>query len=159
MFSLLCARLRQAAEKLLCGIGRLRKGHLSGFELGHIQNVVDQRQQELACILRARDIGGDCGGWALTQHHLVHTQHNVDGCADFVAHVCEKDAFCLICIDRLPPCLLKQLALPVIHAETQADCHAKHDADGDEADDHVRHQHRLRVIPSDAVGEIVAVAA
>ena len=70
---------------------------LSGFDLRHIEHVVDQAEQVLAASVDVLDIGhvaaGREGPEGSLPHHVGEADDGVQGRAQLVAHIGEKTAF------------------------------------------------------------------
>ena len=60
--------------------------HFSGFNLRHIQNVIDHRQKDLGGGLNIVRILRDILGNILAEDHLVQADDRIDRRADFMAH-------------------------------------------------------------------------
>ena len=61
--------------------------HLSGFYFGKIQNIIDDREQYLTCILDIQGIILDRIGTTLPQDHFIHPQHRIDRRSYLMRHV------------------------------------------------------------------------
>ncbi len=75
-------------------------GHLAGLDLGHVEDVVDDRQQVLARGVDVADVFGVAlvakGAEQLGHHHLGEAVDGVQRGAQFVAHVGQELALGLV---------------------------------------------------------------
>ena len=104
--------IEHGTEMIVCS----NKVHFSGFNLGEIQDIVDNGQQAAAGAPDGFSIGHDsksrtgvrwlCGtrrercAVHFPQNHLIHAQDGIDRRTDFVGHLREKITFCLIGLIR-----------------------------------------------------------
>ena len=77
-------------EKRAGFIGDVDDLHLSGLDLGYVQRVVDQRQQQLAGALDIPRVLRNVLRNILPQDELVQPDDGIDGRADLVAHAGEE---------------------------------------------------------------------
>ena len=61
--------------------------HLAGFDLGEIQNVVQQSQQRVGATLRCLQLIALIDGQRAVEYQVDHTQQSVHGSAQLVRHV------------------------------------------------------------------------
>ena len=66
---------------------------LAGFDLGKVQNVIDQTQQRISGGFDSLQVLALLGGELGVQCQLRHSQHTVHGRTDLVAHVGQELAF------------------------------------------------------------------
>ena len=83
-------------KKLPCFIDSIHNLHLTGFNLGQIQYVINERQQHFACPLDIPGILGNVIGNIPPQNHFVQPDNGIDRSADLMAHTGEKMVFSLI---------------------------------------------------------------
>ena len=64
--------------------------HLAGFNLGKVQNIIDQPQKRRPGSTDILRVFTGVFLLCLTQNHFIHAQHRIDRCTDFMAHVGQK---------------------------------------------------------------------
>ena len=82
--------IHQIIQEGAYGIFHGNNLHLARFNLGKVQNIIDQSQKGCACRTNVLGIFPRLFLLSFPQNHLVHAQHRIDGCADFMAHRGEK---------------------------------------------------------------------
>ena len=77
-------------KKCACFVGNVDNFHFAGFDLGQIQNVVDERQQYFAGALNVPRVFRHILRDVTPQNDLVQSDDGIDGRTNFVAHAGEK---------------------------------------------------------------------
>src|SRR5262249_5950178 len=88
---------REHLEQVMNDVARIEvdafERKLAGFDLGNIQQVIDQRQEILAGQGDGFDVVTLFGGQVGFKEQIGHADNAVHGCADFVANAGKEVAF------------------------------------------------------------------
>ncbi len=83
----LCRHIHQIMNETAEIIQNRHNLHFTGFNLGKVQNIVNQRQQRLPRRIDIHRIFPDIAFFRFTQNHFVHAKHRINRRAYFVGHV------------------------------------------------------------------------
>ena len=141
-------------------IGDVDALHLSGLDLGDVQDVVDEGQQQLAGPLDIPGVLRHLLGDVLPQDDLVEADDGVDRGADLVAHAGEEVVLRPVQLLDLLLLLLGEGVLLLIHPVEEHEQHAGQQPDHNHGEGGVKEgagkgvlHHDVGVVVGDAVAE------